>query len=440
MSSITLVDVAVSHGVHEIFSGVSLTVTAGSRVGLVGPNGVGKTTLLRLLAGLEEPERGRVRRSPPGLSVGYLPQESERTTLSGGQAAKARLAALFREDHDVYCLDEPTNDLDFAGLDWLERLVHGVRGSVVMVSHDREFLDRTVTRIVELEEGRQRVREWPGGWSEYEAARSRARDKQYRRYEDAHERRRDVESLLRARRGQARAHGKGAGRRGTHALSMKVRQAERMLDRVDRVEKPFEPWELQLALEPGSRSGDRVVRLERAVVERGAFRLGPVDLELARGDRLALTGANGSGKSTLLSALTGELPLASGTREVGKGVVFGELEQMRGRFTVDEPLVQAFGGKQEEARTLLAKFGLGANDVLRPARTLSPGERTRAQLALLAAQGVNCLILDEPTNHLDLPAIEELEAALAGYAGTVVLVTHDRRLLERFGATREVAL
>jgi ATPase subunit of ABC transporter with duplicated ATPase domains len=440
MSSITLVDVAVSHGVHEIFSGVSLTITAGSRVGLVGPNGVGKTTLLRLLAGLEEPERGRVRRSPPGLSVGYLPQEHETGTLSGGQAARARLAALFREDHDVYCLDEPTNDLDFAGLDWLERLVQGVRGSVVVVSHDREFLDRTVTRIVELEEGRQRVREWAGGWSEYEAARSRAREKQYRHYEDAQERRRDVESLLRARRGQARAHGKGAGRRGTHALSMKVRQAERMLDRVDRVEKPFEPWELQLALEPGSRSGDRVVGRERAVVERGDFRLGPIDLELTRGDRLALTGANGSGKSTLLGALTGELPLASGARDVGKGVLFGELEQARARFTVDEPLVYVFGGRQEEARTLLAKFGLGANDVLRPARTLSPGERTRAQLALLTAQGVNCLVLDEPTNHLDLTAIEELEAALAGYTGTVVLVTHDRRLLERFGPTRELEL
>src|SRR3954470_227498 len=279
MSSITLVDVAVSHGVHEIFSGVSLTVAAGSRVGLVGPNGVGKTTLLRLLAGLVEPERGRVRLSPPGLSVGYLPQEHERGTLSGGQAARARLAALFREDHDLYCLDEPTNDLDFTGLDWLERLVHGVRGSVVVVSHDREFLDRTVTRIVELEEGRQRVREWPGGWSEYEAARSRALAKQYRRYEDAQERRNDVESLLRARRGQARAHGRHAGRRGTHALSMKVRQAERMLERVDTVEKPFEPWELKLELEPASRTGDFVARLERAVIQRGSFRLGPIDLE-----------------------------------------------------------------------------------------------------------------------------------------------------------------
>jgi ATPase subunit of ABC transporter with duplicated ATPase domains len=476
MSSITLVDVAASHGVHEIFSGVTLTVGDGARVGVVGPNGAGKTTLLRLLAGLEEPERGRVRRSPPDLAVGYLPQELdarpgetlraylERRTgasetelastaaelgldleraldaSSGGQAARARLAALLLARHEVHCLDEPTNDLDFDGLARLERFVHGVRGSVVVVSHDREFLDRTVDRIVELEEGRQRVREWPGGWSQYEAARSRAREKQYSRYEDAEEQRRDVESLLRERRGQARAHGRGAGRRGTQALSMKVRQAERMLTRIDQVEKPFEPWELQLELDPASRGGDLVVRLEGAVVERGGFRLGPVDLALGRGDRLAVTGPNGSGKSTLLGALAGELPLAAGTRVAGKRVVFGELEQTRARFTVDEPLVHAFGGPQEQARTLLAKFGLGPDDVLRPARTLSPGERTRAQLALLAARGVNCLVLDEPTNHLDLPAIEELEAALTGYTGTVVLVTHDRRLLERFGATREVAL
>jgi ATPase subunit of ABC transporter with duplicated ATPase domains len=438
--SITLVDVSVSHGADEVFSGVSLTVGAGGRIGVVGPNGVGKTTLLRLLAGLEEPERGRVRFSPPGLSVGYLPQERGHTDRSGGQEARARLAALFREEHDVYCLDEPTNDLDFEGLDWLERLVQGVSGSVVVVSHDREFLDRTVTRIVELEEGRGRLREWPGGWSEYEAARTRAREAQYRRFEAADERRQEIESLLRERRAQAHGHGRGAGRRATHAQMTKVRQAERALERVEQVEKPFEPWKLHLELEPGRRGGDLVVRLEHAVVERGRFRLGPVDLELHRGEQLSVSGRNGSGKSTLLGALTGELPLASGRRVVGAGAVLGELEQTRARFTVDAPLVEAFGRPQEQARTLLAKFGLGADDVLRPARTLSPGERTRAQLALLSAEGVNCLVLDEPTNHLDLPAIEELEAALDGYPGAIVLVTHDRRLLERFGATREVSL
>jgi len=439
LHSITLVDVTAGHGATEVLSHTSLTIAAGSRIGVVGPNGAGKTTLLRLLAGLEEPERGRVRLTPPGLSVGYLPQELE-SPLSGGQARRAALAALFRADHDVYCLDEPTNDLDFEGLEWLERLVQRTRGSVVVVSHDRAFLDRAVTTIVELEEGRHRLREWPGGWSEYEAARARAREEQYRRFDEADERRREVEGLIRERQGQARAHGRGAGRRGTHAQSTKVRQARRALERIDRVEKPFEPWELHLALEPASRGGDLVVRLEGAVVERGGFRLGPLDLEVRRGDRIAVTGRNGSGKSTLLAALTGKLALVSGCRELGAGAVVGELEQTRERFAVEQPLVEAFGGPQEKARTLLAKFGLGADDVLRPARTLSPGERTRAQLALLAARGVNCLVLDEPTNHLDLPAIEELEAALDGYAGTIVLVTHDRRLLDRFGATRSIGV
>ena len=476
--SITLVDVTVSHGVAEVFSNVSLTVGAGSRIGVVGPNGAGKTSLLRLLAGLDEPERGRVRLSPPDLAVGYLPQELDahvgetlrayldrRTgasetrlasvaaelgfadrlelaveTLSGGEAARARLAVLLLADYDVFCLDEPTNDLDFDGLERLERFVERVEGGVVVVSHDRAFLDRTVNRIVELEEGTRRLREWPGGWNEYEAARARARNAQYRRYGESEDRRREVEALLRARRGQARAHGRGASRRGTNALRSKVRLAERSLERVDRVEKPFEPWELRLEFQPGTPSGDLVVSLEQAVVERDGFRLGPIDLELNRGERLAIAGRNGSGKTTLLGALTGAIPLDAGRRRLGKGAVLGELDQARAEFAVDQPLVEAFGGPQETARTLLAKFGLGADDVLRPARTLSPGERTRAQLALLSARGVSCLILDEPTNHLDVPAIEELEAALDGYGGTIVLVTHDRRLLECFGATRRVEL
>jgi len=480
--SIALADVTVSHGVTEVLAGVSLTVGAGSRTGVVGPNGAGKTTLLRLLAGLEEPDRGVVRFNPRDLSVGYLPQEldarpgetlraylEQRTApsetrlaavtaelgldldgrldqFSGGQAARARLAALLLARYDAFCLDEPTNDLDFDGLERLERFVEAVRGSVVVVSHDREFLDRTVDRIVELEEGTRRLCEWPGGWSEYEAARERGRQAQYRRYEEAEERRKEIDALLRQRRGQARAGTKlgkqtgGADKRPTKALKSKVRQAERALERLDRPEKPFEPWELRLELEPAARSGELVVRLEQAVVERNGFRLGPLDLDLYRGDRVAVVGRNGSGKTTLLGALTGALRLATGRREAGRGVVFGELDQTRARFTVDDPLVTAFGGREEEARTLLAKFGLGADDVLRPARTLSPGERTRAQLAFLVAGGVNCLILDEPTNHLDLPAIEELESALDGYPATVVLVTHDRRLLERFGPTRKVEL
>jgi ATPase subunit of ABC transporter with duplicated ATPase domains len=259
-----------------------------------------------------------------------------------------------------------------------------------------------------------------------------------------------LSSLLQERRGQARAgfglgeKSGGADRRGTQALRSKVRQAERRLERLDEVEKPWRPWRLELSLEPRARSGDVVTRLANAVVERGPFRLGPVDVDVFWGDRLAILGPNGAGKTTLLGALTGALALTRGTRTIGSGVVFGELDQRRELFAAAAPLLDGFrresGLTQAEARTLLAKFGIRGEDTLRPGNSLSPGERTRAVLALLQARGANCLVLDEPTNHLDLEAIEQLEHALAGFAGTILLVTHDRRLLERFAPTGTIEL
>ena len=179
------------------------------------------------------------------------------------------------------------------------------------------------------------------------------------------------------------------------------------------------------------------------VVERGSFTLGPVSLEIGWRDRVAIVGPNGSGKTTLLLTLLGRLPLVAGERAIGASVVVGEMDQARAAFSAAAPLLDAFIGATglhlAEARSLLAKFGLGADHVVRPAGTLSPGERTRAVLAGFVAQGVNCLVLDEPTNHLDLEAIEQLEQALAGYDGTLLVVTHDRRLLEALDLTRAVA-
>jgi ATPase subunit of ABC transporter with duplicated ATPase domains len=478
-------DISVHLGADAILERVSLVVTPGNRIGVVGPNGRGKTTLLRALAGLEELDSGSVTTNPPSLRVGYLPQERDLrsdqtllaylerrtgeeatvefearaaavlrrvgleipldrrvTELSGGERGRAALASILLAQFDVYLLDEPTNDLDFAGLDLLERFLTRLDAGFVVVSHDRAFLDRTVNRIVELESGTDRVHHYTGGWSEYEAARERARVQHKRVYVQWSEERARFGDLHRERREQARVGGKQANRRGTHALMSKTRAAARRIELLerDRVAKPWQPWELRLDLAPTGRSGDLVVSLEDAVVERGGFRLGPLDFGVQWGERLSITGANGSGKTTLIDALLGRLTLVRGERRVGPAVVFGEIAQERSLFAPDEPLIRSFCAesslREGDARTLLAKFDLYADHVLRRAGSLSPGERTRAELALQAARGAGCLVLDEPTNHLDLPAVEELERALSVFDGTLILVTHDRRFLERVGVTR----
>jgi ATPase subunit of ABC transporter with duplicated ATPase domains len=392
------------------------------------------------LGGADLERRARKVCAQLGIAV---PLDAELPTLSGGEAARVSLAGLLLSRYDVLCLDEPTNDLDFDGLDRLERFVQGFAGPIVLVSHDRAFLDRTVNRIVAFEAETRKVVEFAGTYGEFEAERLRTARRQHAAYADFVDERSRFETLLGTRREQAR-HGLNLGRRETQALKSKVAGAKRRLERLEEVEKPWRPWRLELSLAPVSRSGDLVARLSGAVVERGGFALGPIDLDVGWGDRLAIVGENGAGKTTLLRALLGEVPLAAGTRTMGTGVVIGELDQRRELFASDEAMLARFrtesGLAPADARTLLAKFGIRGEDALRPAASLSPGERSRAVLALLQARGVNCLVLDEPTNHLDVEAIEQLEEALAGYAGTVLLVTHDRRFLERVAPTRTIEL
>ncbi len=520
-------------GGQLVLDGVSLSVGPRTRLGVVGPNGVGKSSLLRVLAGWQDPEAGAVERAPAALTVGYLTQEPDshpgeslagylarrtgvaaaeaeldrRTAvlhqpggegaidaysealerwlalggedfaaraaaicadlglpsdrmkvavadLSGGQAARAGLAAILLARFDVFLLDEPTNDLDFAGLDRLEGFLSSLAGGVVVVSHDRAFLDRVVDRILEIEEHTHRATEYSGGWSEYVERRALARGHQRGAYEAWLAERNRLRDRIRAqrswseqgvRRQARRPKDNDKAQRGffvnrTEKQAAKVRQSERALERLGTVTKPWEGWELHLDLAPSSRSGDVVARLDGAVAERGSFRLGPVALELGWADRVAITGPNGGGKSTLLAVLTGELPLADGRRWIGPGVRWGELDQRRQRLGSSERLLDRFtkdtGLMPRDARSLLAKFGLGAEHVDRPVSRLSPGERTRSLLAALMAGGTNVLVLDEPTNHLDLPAIEELETALDGYEGTLLVVSHDRWLLESLRVDR----
>ncbi len=523
---VQLANITKSHGAQVVLDDVSLTVGPRARIGLVGPNGVGKSTLLRIAAGLEAPDAGTVSRAPATLTVGYLEQErriadesvlavlerrtgvlaAEReledaaaalargekaegrygraldafvalgggdfepraravcadlglrldlgrsgTALSGGEAARVALAAILLSRFDVLLLDEPTNDLDHAGLARLESFIAGYRGALVLVSHDRELLDRTVDRIAAVDPWSHRVRERAGGWTDYAAAREAEQQARADEFEQAQARRRELAALLTRRRSEARAKGDALGnktggqdRRATHALETKVRQAERLLERNELPEKPFAPWELRLALHAGPRLSSRVLSLDVAVGRRGGFELGPVSLDLAPGERLSIAGPNGAGKTTLLGMLLGDVPLAAGSRTVGRSTVLGAIRQDRAAYAGEAPLADELmsrtGLDRLAARTLLAKFGLGAEHVARPCSSLSPGERTRAHLAELQARGVNVLFLDEPTNHLDLEAVEQLESALAGFEGTLVVVSHDRRFLGAVAPTRTLEL
>jgi ATPase subunit of ABC transporter with duplicated ATPase domains len=392
-----------------------------------------------------------------GLDPALL--DLETGALSGGQAARAALAAILLSRFDVLLLDEPTNDLDFDGLARLERFVAARPGGAVIVSHDRAFLRRTVTRVLELDEVAHTAAEYGGGWDGYLELRATAARHAEERYETyAAQRERLAERARRQRQwsetGVRRVKGASGSepdkslraRRAERSEKQagKVRATERAIERLETVDKPWRRWELQLRFGGGPRSGDVTVRLERAELRRGDFLLGPIDLELAWGERVALVGPNGSGKTTLVDGLVGRLPLAAGERWVGPGVRIGELDQARRGFDGPAALLEAFvarsGQSQQDARSLLAKFGLDEDAVARPAATLSPGERTRASLALLMAADVNWLVLDEPTNHLDLPAIEQLEAALDAYEGTLLLVTHDRGLLEAVALDRTVEI
>ncbi|MFD5701445.1 MULTISPECIES: ABC-F family ATP-binding cassette domain-containing protein [Streptomyces] len=406
------------------------------------------------LGGADLDERAEEVADSLGLDVGL---DHPMTALSGGQAARAGLASLLLSRYDVFLLDEPTNDLDLAGLERLEAFVRGLRAGTVVVSHDREFLARTVTKVLELDLAQQQINLYGGGYEAYleerEVSRRHARDE----YEEYADKRSALQDRAQMQRSWMDKGVKNARRKATDSDKLgrkfrseasekqaaKARQTQRMIERLDVVEEPRKEWQLRMEIAAAPRSGTVVATLRGAVVRRGTFALGPVDLQLDWADRVAITGANGSGKSTLLAALLGRVPVDEGHAALGSGVVVGEVDQARALFHGAESLFDAFRAAvpdtdPAEVRTLLAKFGLKADHVLRSAVTLSPGERTRAALALLQGRGVNLLVLDEPTNHLDLPAIEQLESALDSYTGTLLLVTHDRRMLDAVSVTRRL--
>ncbi|OBB61510.1 heme ABC transporter ATP-binding protein [Mycobacterium sp. 852013-51886_SCH5428379] len=377
------------------------------------------------------------------------PESTPMTALSGGQAARVGLAALLVSRFDVVLLDEPTNDLDLDGLDRLEQFVGKLRGGVVLVSHDREFLARSVNRVLELDLAQNTTTVFGGGYESYLEEREVARRHRREQYDEFADKKADLVARARIQREWSSQGVRNAMRKApdndknrrraqtesSEKQAQKVRQMESRIARLEEVDEPRKEWTLRFTIGAAPRSSAVVATLDGAVVRQGDFVLGPVSLQVDAGERIGITGPNGAGKSTLLRLLLGRRAPDAGRASLGASVAVGEIDQARAEFTGPERLVDRFEQRvptwtTADVRTLLAKFGLRADHVERPVDELSPGERTRAGMALLQATGTNVLVLDEPTNHLDLPAIEQLETALETYEGALLLVTHDRRMLQ----------
>jgi ATPase subunit of ABC transporter with duplicated ATPase domains len=492
MSLVTAKNVFKSYGPLAVLNGVSFAIEKGQKVALTGLNGTGKSTLLRLIAGLEGPDKGQLARAR-GLHLGYLPQEvlaasdemilnyvrgdvieegsepvpehkiltmlagfglgsltlaHKVTELSSGQKSKIALIKILLHDGDLLLLDEPTNNLDLPALIWLEDFIINSPAACLVVSHDRRFLDRVASKIFEIDWDTRELAITGGSYSEYLRMTEKRRNRAKADYQEQQEEIERLTARVEQKRDAAAEGAKWQGSDNDKLLrgfkrdrakgSTRVAKVlERRVKRMERVENPAERVPLEIKLE--GTAGEGALTIECTDLVAGyhgstSFRLAPISLDIVPGSRVAILGLNGSGKSTLLKTLTGRLAPLAGTLHLGAGVCVGNLMQEHESLPREATLLSYLKSKTAITSTdvynLLQHFGFSALQVEMPIASLSPGGRARLLLALFAAQGVNTLILDEPTNHLDLEALEALEEMLKTYQGTVLLVSHDRSFLE----------
>ncbi|WP_052461738.1 ribosomal protection-like ABC-F family protein [Sporosarcina koreensis] len=503
--------IAKSLGGTIIFENLTMDVNAGEHVALVGRNGCGKTTLLRLLAGEDTPDSGRIIRakdstvgflhqipSYPGQTVkevmlkafsGLLAVEkrmkelesrmAEEVTdrilrqygelqesfmeqggyemesrllsianglgitrfldqpfdlLSGGEKTKVMLGRILLQQPDILLLDEPTNHLDLSAIEWLEQHVQQFPGTVILVSHDREFMNRAAGKVIELEDGECWVSR--GDYDQFLLNREARLAQQFSAYQEQQKKIKKIKEAIRRLRQWA-----NEASPPNPDLYRKAKSMEKMLTRMEVVRKPKAEKAMRLHLDASDRSGKEVISMEALShsFDDESYVLADCSLAVHWQDRLAIVGNNGSGKSTLLKLMLGELAPSEGTVRLGSNVKAGYLAQQFGTAEGDQRLIEAFrediAMTEADARHVLAQFLFYGHDVYKKVKDLSGGERMRLRLAQLMQEDLNLLILDEPTNHLDIESREVLEETLAQFSGTLVAVSHDRYFLQKLFTT-----
>jgi len=540
MSLITVSSLSKSYGPTDIFSGVSFTVSKGARMAIVGPNGIGKTTLMRILVGADEATSGTVSRSR-GVRIGYLSQEADFNMtgtlwdacesvfnyfkdeqeelhrleglmsdpaqleevmerygklqeeferrggytymtkirqvltglgfseadyqldldhLSGGQRTRGFLARLLLEDPDLLLLDEPTNHLDIAAVEWLEGYLSQWEGAAIIISHDRFFLDKASNMILEMFPGATET--YRGNYSAYLKQRAERMARRQEVFEGEKEKlQKEMEYIRKNVAGQNVLQAKGKLKRlsrivqaieqigmeaalkqkwsetaGEVTVTTSIMSVEEAGRRINALQSPVRQLpNLHLRLAAAGRSGDMVIRTENLKVGfSDKFLFSSPNIDLRRGDCAALIGPNGAGKSTFLKTILGQIPPLAGEVTLGESLHIGYFaqahESLDPKKSVIDEIMQTTGWLPQKAREYLGKYLFSGDDAFKMVSMLSGGERGRLALAKLALQDTNLLLLDEPTNHLDIPSQEILEAVLDDYEGTILLVTHDRYLVD----------
>ncbi len=499
------------YGGNTVFHNINFTVKTGEKIGLIGANGCGKTTLMRILSNEESSDAGDIFKRK-GIKCGYLaqiPSYPEETTvievlmeafgeigslkhemaslegqmatasdgmdkvladygriqekftalggysvdeqlgriiigmsfsevflnrrfmsLSGGEKTKTMLGKMLLEAPDVMLLDEPTNHLDIKTLEWLETYIRESDSAMIMISHDRYFLDHTIDKIVELSRGE--TIEFMGNYSTYMTYKEEQHEILEAQYKQQEKKISEMEAA-------AKRFRDWGTRADNEAMFKKAKAMEKRIERMDKVERPKEERNIRLNFDASGRSGQDVLQLEKAAIGYDTTLFVGEEFTLKYGERLVLLGDNGTGKTTLFKVIQDKLPVLSGRVRVGASVKIGVLDQEI-FFEADDKNILTFFREETlhsegESRQKLARYLFTGESVFKKVTSLSGGEKVRLKLALLMEEDINMLLLDEPTNHIDIPSRETLEEALVNFNGTILFVSHDRFFIEKV-ATR----